>query len=390
MGCFSVIHDFISKDGLIIPDFNKEPYRMGSFSDIINKNNKDDSFELGFLHEKEGIKYNLCFREKYEGAESIINRVDIDLKNISFTCKKEGEKNTYSISDQEGKFDPLKESFSDANEIPLGWYLLQSRMAQSRLGKEKKKNSQKKHILEMWKMVRSYQDQYFSKEIFNLAPVRSKPQRTYDPIKEFPNSEGGDIPSFLMQLHTRNNQIWEEIREKMVGFGKSSGMFSDIEIKRYGTTMGEPFQLKFQIRNNLSNIIDTGYGVGQILPLLTRIFISDSAKSEDTKFLLQQPEVHLHPKAQAELASLLVQSTQMNNSFLIETHSDYIIDRTRIEIRRGNIAPDKVSLIYLEPLKDTVQVHNLHFDDQGDLLGAPIGYRDFFDKESDRFLGFDD
>ena len=206
------------------------------------------------------------------------------------------------------------------------------------------------------------------------------------------SSEGSEIPVTLLRL-SHQDDIWKKIRKKLVDFGKSSGLFSDIEVKKYGST-GEPFQLQFQVRGIQSNIIDTGYGISQILPLLVRLFTSDIQKKrypirKGTRFLLQQPEVHLHPKAQAELASLLIQSAKTNNSFLIETHSDYILDRVRIEIRKGNIPHNHVSLIYLESTKNGVQAHNILFDKQGNLIKVPTGYRDFFIKESNRFLGFE-
>ena len=76
--------------------------------------------------------------------------------------------------------------------------------------------------------------------------------------------------------------------------------------------MGNPFQLKVKVRGPNSNIIDVGYGVSQILPILVRILdppISPRPliieKGTPSFFLLQQPEVHLHPRAQAELSSLL-------------------------------------------------------------------------------------
>ena len=117
-----------------------------------------------------------------------------------------------------------------------------------------------------------------------------------------------------------------------------------------------------------------------------RIFTNRGAK-----FLLQQPEVHLHPKGQAELASLLVNINKTHtNSFVIETHSDYMIDRIRIEILNKNIKPDEVSLIYLEPDGNQVKTHNIRFDAQANMINVPDGYRDFFLKESDKLLGFKD
>ena len=105
---------------------------------------------------------------------------------------------------------------------------------------------------------------------------------------------------------------------------------------------------------------------------------------------MQQPEAHLHPKGQAELSSLMVDIIKRRkHNFIIETHSDYMVDRARIEIMNGKILPEDVSLIYLEPKGNHVEVHNITFDEQGNLLGVPPGYREFFLKESDRLLSFD-
>ena len=107
---------------------------------------------------------------------------------------------------------------------------------------------------------------------------------------------------------------------------------------------------------------------------------------------MQQPEVHLHPKAQAELSSLLCQlATKERKTFVVETHSDYMIDRARIEIMKGNINPEDVSLIYLEPVSNgsKVQVHNITLDKQANLVGVPKGYRSFFLDETSSLLGLE-
>lgn len=275
------------------------------------------------------------------------------------------------------------------------------------------KHKEDKELLEKtqeeYKSSLKYQEAWYLKKkyrppwdilinIFNLAPIRSKPQRTYDPItKEYNSPQGTDIPVTLLQI-SRNDFLWGKIYKQMLEFGKASGLFSDIEVKKFGESSGNPFQLLFKVRGSWSNVIDTGYGVSQILPMLIHLFHNYSMghsegiyhKKKEKWFLLQQPEVHLHPKAQAELASLFVHSTKTDNTFLIETHSDFMIERTVIEIRKGNISPKDVSLIYFEAGDDGVKVHNLSFDDQGNLLNAPKGYRDFFIKESNCFLGFED
>ena len=99
----------------------------------------------------------------------------------------------------------------------------------------------------------------------------------------------------------------------------------------------------------------------------------------------------MHPKAQAELSSLLVKlANKGNQSFIVETHSDYMIDRARIDIIRGNIRPQDVSLIYFEPKGNIVEVHNITFDKMANMVGVPSHYGKFFLKESKRLLGFKD
>ena len=76
--------------------------------------------------------------------------------------------------------------------------------------------------------------------------------------------------------------------------------------------------------------------------------------------------------------------------FIVETHSDYMLDRARIDIIRGNIPLEDVSLIYFEPKGNIVKVHNIGFDKMANMEGVPPHYRDFFLKESKRLMGFED
>ena len=67
-----------------------------------------------------------------------------------------------------------------------------------------------------------------------------------------------------------------------------------------------------------------------------------------------------------------------------------MIDRARIEIRKGNIRPEDVSLIYLEPKGRVVKVHNIRFDKMANMQGVPPHYGKFFMKEYRELMGFED
>ncbi len=239
-------------------------------------------------------------------------------------------------------------------------------------------------------------DMWYNLSFLSTAPIRSRPERTYDPMREFNDPEGSDIPMLLMRLEATQKKKWEKLKHQLVEFGVSSGLFQDIKIKNFGRSYGNPFQIQFKVRGPTSNIIDVGYGVSQILPILVQVLYPNIIQDSRTLILptynlLQQPEVHMHPKAQAEFSSLLAKlANQGNQSFMVETHSDNMIDRARIDIMKGHINPEDVSLIYFEPIRNIVKVHNIGFDKMGNLLNVPKHYRDFFLLESDRLMGFED
>ena len=405
MSCFSLIYNFISNRGfeLGVPDFNKEPYDMGSFTDIVRKLSKKrgakknkTSFEIGIIFDNPQINYNFRFKEKDKGAEPVLSQASIDLKTFLFSLQEKKGKAVYIIKNQKTG---VAQTFLKDNLLLDGivsrFQLDFFRHMKFSINKNNLSKKEQEGLFQKWHDLNSFHKQLFADKIFSMAPVRSKPQRTYNPINESPSPEGIEIPVYLANL-SNQKQIWKSIHKNLVDFGKASGLFSNIKVRKgFGKTKGDPFQLQFQVEGIESNIIDTGYGLSQVLPLLVRLFASDMKRqkyerAKRTRFLLQQPEVHLHPSAQAELASLFVKSvTKTKHSFLIETHSDYMLDRTRIEIRQGNISPNDVSFIYLESVKEGVKAHNMSIDKNGNLNGAPASYRRFFIKESNRFLGFE-
>lgn len=131
------------------------------------------------------------------------------------------------------------------------------------------------------------------------------------------------------------------------------------------------------------DLADMGYGVHSALRLLSAL----CRQRQPTTFLLQQPELHLHPSTQSNLAQVINES---KHKFLIETHSDHIIDRFRICVMEGELEPDEVSIAFCALSADSKSshIHNLGMDKDGNLSNVPSGYRSFFMEETKRLLGF--
>lgn len=225
---------------------------------------------------------------------------------------------------------------------------------------------------------------------FASAPIRSSPRRTYDPTRPVRDPEGDYVPTYLANVHLRGLDRWSALKTQLEEFGHKSGLFDEISVNQLNRTQGGPFQLeirKFGKRRKGSkrNLIDVGYGVSQALPVLVELLRTDGP----SMFLLQQPEVHLHPSAQAALGSLFCTTAASGRQIFIETHSEYILDRIRMDIRdqRTSLKPHDVSILFFERLDTDVRIHSLRFDDQGNVLDAPGGYGRFFLDETRRSVG---
>jgi len=398
LGCFQALSDFIlSRQGKGI-DFNNEPYQMGAFGGIARKTQScDQTFELGFENIG-GINCYLTLTEREDGSEPVIQQIrwafeddsQITIKGIKGNKKKTNKSEDVQITESgESNFCILLNEDSpdylrfQTHDTYFGYFHFLIEVNNSMPLSSKKNKEKIQKLLEYLSLLPHL---YSSQISYSFAPIRSKPARTYNPLKESVSPEGSEMPMVLMNLSASRKGNWEDLKKRLEDFGKSSGLFSEISVRKLGDSTSDPFQLQITVRGPKANLIDVGYGISQVLPILVRIFISGSAR-----FLLQQPEVHLHPRAQAELASLLIDiSRKQEKSFIIETHSDYMLKRARIEIMQKNIKPEDVSLIYLEPVGDKVEVHNIGFDDQANMLNVPESYGDFFLQERNRFLGFED
>ncbi len=195
---------------------------------------------------------------------------------------------------------------------------------------------------------------------------------------------------YLADISFRDSKEWRYIKEQLESFGKQSGLFDEIAINRLGRADSAPFQLlvrKFgkRLKGPWRNLVDVGYGASQALPLITEVLRQDKPNT----FLLQQPEVHLHPSAQAALGSLFCDVAATGKQLIVETHSDHLMDRIRMDVRDGVSAlkPEDISILFFERDELDVRIHSIRVDDEGNIRDAPEGYRQFFMEETRRSLG---
>ena len=90
--------------------------------------------------------------------------------------------------------------------------------------------------------------------------------------------------------------------------------------------------------------VDVGFGISQILPVIV-----EGVAGSCSIVCVDQPEVHLHPKLQAEIADLMVEC--VDKQWVVESHSELLVRRILRRIAEGKIEPTDVSVLYVDPPK---------------------------------------
>lgn len=128
-----------------------------------------------------------------------------------------------------------------------------------------------------------------------------------------------------------------------------------------------------------------GTGISQVLPIIVA-----SNYVQATMVTVEQPELHIHPRFQVELADLFI-STCAHHSYLIETHSEHLVLRLLRRVRefhvdsgRLGLAPDQISITYLTPSPEGVIVKRLDVTPDGDFEQKWPG--GFFDERDEELL----
>ena len=424
LGCYQRFVDMFHLPTAPIPvgEFNRPPFSMGGFSDIVrrggNGKRKIREFQVGGnIVRLNAIPSPLSLAYSFGEKDDHVNVVQLTIqfpdndefvvRNISDTLRAATGNTNIIMLDLSGpEFKCLVRSFDIIGGHGLTYASVLSviTIGSFRPNFHGSVAGNRKKMLDFLRGKFNIHDKDVERalllhgnaainlgECVAVSPIRPMPHRSYESILN-----GNAEERFLVEMSRMsrvNPKKWGKLRDGLVEFGVKSGMFSRLEMLSRGKGADAPFSLRVNARGVDANIADVGYGVSQLLPFLGRV-VKASLEKDSKHFLFQQPEDHLHPRAQAEFASFIAESAKKNgHTFLVETHSDFIVDRVRICVADGLIDPEDVALLYFEPQKfgGKVKIHRIEMNNNGEPAHAPPkGYREFFLHETERVLGFRD
>ena len=120
-----------------------------------------------------------------------------------------------------------------------------------------------------------------------------------------------------------------------------------------------------------TNLADIGFGASQTLPIIIESFYAPAGST----LLIEQPEIHLHPKAQAVLGDLFIDAARDGRrSFIVETHSEHLLARVRRRIAEKAISKDQVAIYYFNPTPEGTAISQVTLNDLGQYESFPDGF----------------
>lgn len=204
------------------------------------------------------------------------------------------------------------------------------------------------------------------KNIFHIGPLRQEPKRVYTASGAFP-SEVGKSGEWVVEKLVSIKDSQENVKKWFNDFEIASD-FKVAELKE-GSKRYELIIKEFYT-GEWVNLVDVGFGASQILPIIVEGFIS-----KDSLILIEQPEIHLHPKAQATMGDLLVDiSSNQNNKIIIETHSDLVISRICTRIAKGDFKSSDVAIYYFNPTENGTEIIDVNINENGQYENFPDGF----------------
>lgn len=217
-----------------------------------------------------------------------------------------------------------------------------------------------------------------------IGPARARSERYYryqDLAVSEIDPDGKNFPMFLSSLRESQLRSFSTWVQSIFGYG--------VDISR------ESGHISINLVSDIGNInvVDTGYGVSQILPVLGQVWWARNRPSKRPALaalsppilLIEQPELHLHPAHQALLADTLVNSSKEQADgrsysgmhFIVETHSEALINRLGALIALKQISADSTQVLIFEDDEDDPRASSIriaNFDDDGFLQNWPFGF----------------
>ncbi len=238
-------------------------------------------------------------------------------------------------------------------------------------------SSENSDVPEVLTRFTSVFEELFS-HVYYLGPTRVHPQRHYHWERTHPKeidmwgNKAVDalLSARVRQLTTAHNGKSVPIEERISKWLQNLELAYSFSLVPKGSLDDTNYEIRIRKTQNSAEVTlaDMGHGIADLFPLLVHCCYVP----EGSTLILEQPGIHLHPKAQANLADLLIEAiTERNLQILIESHSEHLLNRLQRRIAEEKISVDKIALYFCRNEEGISKIDRLKMDEFGNITNWP-------------------
>jgi len=183
-----------------------------------------------------------------------------------------------------------------------------------------------------------------------LGPSRATPRRAYVHYAErhYDLDPDGGNAAHVFWLRQNEDVDWKgdkvPLKDAVSECFGILGFRTDITPRRSSNFVYQLMMGVDGVKGKNVTIADVGFGYSQVLPIILRGLLSE----RNALLLFEQPEIHLHPSAQAKLAELLIAFNSSGRRLIVETHSVELINGLQLQVIRDSSLSDKINVVFVE------------------------------------------
>ena len=205
-------------------------------------------------------------------------------------------------------------------------------------------------------------------QIIYLGPLRDNPRPHYNWRRKPPEGVGRHGEQMVSALFSSRLQS-SDLDEHAPKWLRSLGLIDSYRVAPVPRTEKD---YEFLVTKHKGGpevrLTDVGFGVSQVLPVLILCYYAP----EGSILILEQPEAHLHPKVQSELADVLIDAVKNRNlQIIVESHSEHLLHRLMLRTAEANLSVDDTALYFCQINEGVSEIEPLQVDEYGNIANWP-------------------
>ncbi len=213
--------------------------------------------------------------------------------------------------------------------------------------------------------------------VIYLGPLRRYPQRTYSWTGTGPQEiePTGENTIGMLVASKRQSSNGQNLLAQVAAWLTKLGLVSEFQIEAVDRNK-RLYEARVRVTNEgtVSSLLDVGFGISQVLPVVVMLL----SAPEGSIVLVEQPELHLHPSAQSNLADFFLEVAEKRNlQLIIESHSEHLLRRLQRRIAEAETlfaSPDNIKMYFCEKGVNGSTIQAVEVDSYGQIQNWPEGF----------------